>query len=427
MSVQKKESRPDFRCNSAKVWVITMAKKEQKKKKAAIILLRQGERERMRGLLMEINGGRILQLFSFFTPPPPFLRRRRAKKEESQLVGRAFSERKFGKEVCLLLLSFPRIWPVRREGGGRAVTKKAPSDVNPSPVLTPWGTKTSFFHPPSPPHSAAAAAFDGERWEDNRAKGGREEYGTRFARFPKFINKFKIFLTLILIYFRFLCFKCSEIFFPLSSFLFHFGKFHASRLGVPFPARKVFFFPSSPMLLVASRVNFLDPSPLPGANCSRNWKPPPPPPPFPNIHGREHRVISRKKNPRHKTNSHKRISEEKIKMNCGHARIINRGFFLFSGIYAKGMVGGGGKKMHHFLPPQKPLRPRTKALSVFPRYRQSPDKNQPYILLHPASGEFHKIENTEKHISSFEKKYGNLFYYLHFLHCFFVGIPRSSH
>ncbi len=101
-------------------------------------------------------------------------------------------------------------------------------------------------------------------------------------------------------------------------------------------------------------------------------------------------------------------------MNCGHARIINRGFFLFSGIYAKGMVGGGGQKMHHFLPPQKPLRPRTKALSVFPRYRQSPDKNQPYILLHPASGEFHKIDNTEIHISSFEKKYGNLFYYLHF-------------
>ena len=82
MSVQKKESMPDFRCNSAKVWVIIMAKKEQKKRRAAIILLREGE-SRVRGLLMEINGGRILQLFSLFTPPPPFLRRRKAKKNLS--------------------------------------------------------------------------------------------------------------------------------------------------------------------------------------------------------------------------------------------------------------------------------------------------------------------------------------------------------
>ncbi len=157
----------------------------------------------------------------------------------------------------------------QERGGGRAVTKKAPSDVNPSPVLTPGGTKTSFFHPQSPPHSAAAAAFDGERWEGNRAKGGREKYGTRFARFPKFINKFKVFFfSSLFTQILFLVEGFWKVVFLLA--LFNFGEFHSSRLGVPFPARKVFFFSPSPMLLVASRVNFLDPSPLPGANCSRN-------------------------------------------------------------------------------------------------------------------------------------------------------------
>ena len=100
-------------------------------------------------------------------------------------------------------------------------------------------------------------------------------------------------------------------------------------------------------------------------------------------------------------------------MNCGHARIINRGFFLLSGIYAKGMEVGA-KKCIIFCHRKSRLGQGPRLFPSPPRYRQSPDKNQPYILLHPASGEFHKIDNTEIHISSFEKKYGNLFYYLHF-------------